>query len=244
MRALCVLCLVCLLGGCVKPADNLTVQPLDGPEFRAMAVTLRPQLTRKGVLDEEGAWYTPLISLAGMGFGNVKNAGQTLLDRLSPAFRFPGADPGLLPPTFRGMLTEQAKVTVAKHAFTVEQGLDRVYVSLLALTDWNQDGTDDWLVLCRVEPQSSPGNNRDYYLVLTDLHPAILTPRVLAVRDCVGGRCRVVETASDPALTPDSPAVELMQGQQDVTQPPSNVPGKTSRPPSTSPGLREQALDR
>lgn len=241
MRAVCLVCLACLLGGCLKPAGNLTVQAVDEPEFRAMTVALRPQLEQKGILDGEGAWYSSLISLAGMGFGGVKNAGQTLLDRLSPAFRFPGTDPTLLPSTFRGMLTEQAGVTVTKHSFTVEQGLDRLYVSLLALADWDQDGKDDWLALCRVEPQSSPGNRRDYYLVITDLTPPVLTPRVLAVRDCADGRCRVVETASDPSLTPDSPAVELMQGQQNVTQPPRK-PGEASPSPATHNGLREQAL--
>ena len=152
MRSIAVLCLACLLGGCFTPAGNLTVQPLDEPEFRTMAAALRPQLTGHGLLTDDGAWYAPVLSLTGMGFGSTKHAGTVLLDRLSPAFRFPGLDTALLPESFRGMLTDGAQVTVTDHSFTILQGVDKLYVSLLALTDWNRDGRDDWLVLCRVEP--------------------------------------------------------------------------------------------
>ena len=71
MRSIAVLCLACLLGGCFTPAGNLTVQPLDEPEFRTMAAALRPQLTGHGLLTDDGAWYAPVLSLAGMGFGST-----------------------------------------------------------------------------------------------------------------------------------------------------------------------------
>ena len=58
MRSIAVLCLACLLGGCFTPAGNLTVQPLDEPEFRTMAAALRPQLTGHGLLTDDGAWYS------------------------------------------------------------------------------------------------------------------------------------------------------------------------------------------
>ena len=58
MRSIAVLCLTCLLGGCFTPAGNLTVQPLDEPEFRTMAAALRPQLTGHGLLTDDGAWYS------------------------------------------------------------------------------------------------------------------------------------------------------------------------------------------
>lgn len=235
MRMPAVLCLACLLGGCVTPAGNLTVQPVDEFEFRTMTSSLRPQLTRKGLLTDDGAWYSPVLSLAGLGLGPTKNAGTVLLDRLSPAFRFPGADPSLLPASFRGMVTDEATVTVTDHAFTVLQGVDKLYVSLLAVTDWTHDGRDDWLVLCRVEPQHQKDTRRDYYLLIADPSAPVLTPRVLAVRDCVNGRCRVVETADDPDLAPDSPAVELLQGQQAVTQPPAAAPAKTAAGPTQTP---------
>lgn len=224
MRTVAVLCLVCLLGGCFTPAGNLTVQPLDEPEFRTMAAVLRPQMTRHGLLTDDGAWYAPVLSLAGMGFGASGHAGSILLDRLSPAFRFPGSDTSLLPGSFRGMLTDEARVTVTDHSFTVLQGVDKLYVSLLALTDWNRDGRKDWLVLCRVEPLNRTDTRRDYYLLIDNPAASVLTPKVLAVRDCVNGRCRVVDTADAPGLAPDSPAVELMQGQQDVTRPPTPAP--------------------
>lgn len=235
MRVFVVLCVAGLMGGCVTPAGNLTVQPLDKPEFRAMTAALRPQLIRKGLLTDDGAWYAPVLSRAGMGFGPAKNAGAVLLDRLSPAFRFPGAAPSLPFASFRDMLTDEATVTVTGHAFTVLQGVDRLHVSLLALTDWNRDGRDDWLVLCRVEPRNQKDTRRDYYLLIADPAAPVLVPQVLAVRDCVNGRCRVVETADAPGLAPDSPAVELMQGQQAVTQPPSDAPAESPDGPVQTP---------
>ena len=42
----------------------------------------------------------------------------------------------------------------------------------------------------------------------------------------------IAEAADAPGLTPDSPAVELMQGQQNVTQPPTSAPAETKRGPA------------
>lgn len=237
MRRIAALCLagvleVCLLGGCAVPDGNLTVQPLDEPEFRTMTTLLRPQLTRQGLLTEDGAWYEPVLSLAGMGLGSTGHAGAILFERLSPAFRFPGLAQELLPGSFRSMVTSEARVSVAAHSFTVLQGMDKVHVSLLALTDWTRDGRDDWLLLCRIEPQNQQGTRRDYYLLVDDPAASVLKPRVLAIRDCVSGRCRVVETADDPGLAPESPAVELMQGQQTITQPPASAPAEARRGPT------------
>ena len=208
------------------------MQPLDKPEFRAMTTLLRPQLTRQGLLTEDGAWYEPVLSLAGMGLGSTGRAGGILFERLSPAFRFPGLEQDLLPGSFRSMVTREARVSVTAHAFTVRQGVDKVHVSLLALTDWTRDGRDDWLILCRIEPQNQQGTRRDYDLLVDDPDAPILRPRVLAIRDCVSGRCRVVETADDPVLAPESPAVELMQGQQTITQPPASAPAGTGQGPT------------
>ncbi|MCH5276516.1 MAG: motor neuron and pancreas homeobox protein 1 [Desulfovibrionaceae bacterium] len=232
MRRIAVLCLACLLSGCVTPAGNLTVQALDKPEFRTMTSVLRPQLTRHGLLTEDGAWYEPVLSLAGLGLGSTAHAGATLFERLSPAFRFPGLAQDLLPGSFRGMVTGEAGVSVTAHAFTVLQGVDKVHVSLLALTDWTRDGRDDWLLLCRIEPQNQPGTRRDYYLLVDDPAAPVLKPRVLAIRDCVSGRCRIVETADDPGLAPESPAMELMQGQQTITQPPASAPAELRQGPT------------
>lgn len=236
MRRIAVLCLAgllgaCLLGGCFAPAGNLTVQALDEPEFRTMTTLLRPRLTSHGLLTEDGAWYEPVLSLAGMGLGSTRHAGAILFERLSPAFRFPDLTQDLLPGSFQGMVTREAKVSVTAHSFTVLQGVDKVHVSLLALTDWTRDGRDDWLVLCRIEPQHQQGTRRDYYLLVDDPGAPVLKPRVLAIRDCVSGRCRVVETADDPGLAPESPAVELMQGQQTVTRPPSSAPAEEKHGP-------------
>lgn len=222
MRLSCVmlLCVACLSGGCFQPSNSLLVKPLNDAEFRMMTQVIRPQLVQKGILDAEGAWYSPRVSFGRFGSRDVDNAGEILLQRLSPAFRFPGMDPAQLPATFRGLLTDEARVAVSDHSFTVNQGMDRIFVAVVAVTDWNRDGTQDWLVLCRIEPLSTPGAQRDYYLVLTDLNQPVLMAQVLAVRDCLNKRCQVFTSPSDSGLIEDTPAIELMQGQESVTHPP------------------------
>lgn len=237
--AVCCAGLLGLTGGCFRPAGNITVEPLDHEEFRVMRTVLRPQLERRGILDADGAWYSPLVSLTALGWGDARNAGEVLLQRLSPAFRFPGTDPSRLPASFQAMLSEDAEVTVSSTAFSVSQGLDRIGVSLIAEADWNRDGRKDWLVLCRIEPQGTPGGRRDYYLAVTDFSRPVLTPEVIAIRDCVGGRCEIVATAADPGLVPDLPVMEMLQGQQIVTRPPrpeadaAGRDGSDRRPGST-----------
>ncbi len=214
--------LLCLagLGGCA-PSGTVMVAPLDKAEFSVMADVLKPQFMAKGILDKDGAWYSKRFGGAPKG---VDDAGARLL-RLSPLFRFPDADPASFPPTLGGMLTADAKMTKGSSFFKVTQGIDTMTVALLALADWNGDGDPDWLILCRIEPQTLPGARRDYYLVVTEPERSVLKPAVLAVRDCVRGECRVMASASEPGLLTDSPVTDMLQGQHPVTEPPNrNAP--------------------
>ena len=60
------------------------------------------------------------------------------------------------------------------------QGADIVTVTLLAQTDWNDDGLNEWLLLCRVKPIIGKNNMRDYYLLVEKpgaVHPRAQAPR-------------------------------------------------------------------
>lgn len=227
------------LNGCVASSISATVEPVNDDEFRAMIKVLRPQMKKQGVIDAEGAWYSPMF-----GSSVPTDAGQVLLTRLSPAFRFPGMKAELLPSNFKGMLAASAEIKVSESSFSVKQGLDKIFVGLLAVTDWNHDGKNDWLVLCRIEPQSTPGGKREYYLAVTDLEKPIFVPQVIAIRDCVFGRCQVLGTVEEPGLVQDSAAAEIQQGQEAVTQAPKEpvltparakqTSGKISAPPRAS----------
>jgi hypothetical protein len=217
------------------------VDPLDRDEFNGMVRVLRPQLIQAGILDESGAWRSPAFSLSRLGFGGVRNGGETLLLRLSPAFRFPGLNPDQLPATFQGLLTPEARVDLTDTSFTILQGLDRIDTAIIALTDWNRDGTTDWILLCSIRPQSdradSSGPRRDYYLVLTDRAGPVFFPRLLAIRDSRDNVSQIFFSPDEEGLLVDSPAVELLEGQAAVTEPPASD-GKGGRP--SAPAAREE----
>ena len=44
---------------------------------------------------------------------------------------------------------------------TIEDGMNRVMLELVAVTDWNNDGVDDWLVLCRSGYSDTPRRFRE-----------------------------------------------------------------------------------
>lgn len=225
MRVLCIVfALMAGLSGCVPSSGSMMVEPVNDNEFRAMIKLLKPQMKKQGVIDAEGAWYSPMFMSS-----VPKDAGQTLLTRLSPAFRFPGMKAEQLPASFKGMIAASAELKVSDSSFSVKQGLDKIFVGLLAVTDWNRDGKDDWLVLCRIEPQSTPGGKREYYLVVTDLDKPIFMPQLIAIQDCVFGRCQVIGV-DDPGLVQDSAAAEIQQGQEAVTQAPKEPVTQAPRP--------------
>ncbi len=173
---------------------------------------MRPAMLERSLVNAQGDWYAPLISFP------PQNGGEILVDRLSPAFRFPDSH-GALPPTFRAMLTSDARVLVAGNKAIIKQGLSVVELDLVALADWNGDGGNDWLVSCRVSFEDAPRRYREYFLVVTRPNDPVLKPSVLLVRDHVYNRVTVVKDASGGELAETS-AVEFLQGQTTVTQQP------------------------
>lgn len=202
-----------LSAGCA-PQDCRMVEALNGGQFVAMSRAMRPVMLKKNMVDKNGDWYSPLFS------SRPSDAGKTLVDRLSPAFRFPDASVAV-PPTFRAMLTPDARVKLEDNKATIEQGMNRVLLELVAVTDWNNDGRDDWLVLCRSGYSDAPRRFREYYLVITDLRTPVLKPFVLMVLDHVYNRVTVRNNASGGELV-ESPAVEFLQGQTTMTQAPDS----------------------
>ena len=212
-RFLAALLCVGLLSACAPQGTRL-VDALDGTRFVDMSRAMRPAMMEKSIVDARGDWYAPVFSF------RPENAGAVLVDRLSPAFRFPGSRIAM-PPTFRAMLTSDAKVKVMDNKAVIEQGLSVVELSLVAVTDWNGDGKDDWLVYCRVSFVDTPRRYRDYFLAVTDLDKTALEPVVLLVRDHVYGKVSVVKDASAGELA-ETAAAEFLQGQTTVTQKPDS----------------------
>ncbi|MCQ2445024.1 MAG: hypothetical protein MJ061_06025 [Mailhella sp.] len=199
------------LSGCA-PIDSRLVDTLDASRFVDMSRAMRPAMVKKHIVDEKGDWYSPLIRTAPSG------AGKTLVDRLSPAFRFSG-DKLRLPSTFRAMLAPEAKVTYEDNRAVIVQGVSRIMLELVAVTDWNNDGKDDWLVACHVGYVDNPRRYREYFLTVTDLSEAVLVPRIQMIIDHVYGKAKVVEDSSAGEIV-DAAVVEFLPGQSTIVERP------------------------
>lgn len=203
--------ITCLCLAACAPQNSRMVDALNGGQFVAMSRAMRPVMLKKHMVDNNGDWYSPMLSL------RPQSAGKTLLERLSPAFRFPHAK---VAPTFRAMFSQNAKATLDKNRAVIEEGMMRIELELVAITDWNNDGTDDWLVVCRSGYIDSPRRFREYYLAIIDLKSPILKPYVLMVLDHVYNKVTVINDASLGELV-ESSAVEYMQGQTVLTHEPN-----------------------
>ena len=112
------------------------------------------------------------------------------------------------------------------YGFMLGQGADIVTVTLLAQTDWNDDGLNEWLLLCRVKPIIGKNNMRDYYLLVEKPGASILVPKLLAVYDCLSQSCKLFVDVDQKKLpyAPEEPTIEVTIGQKDVTLPPNAPP--------------------
>ncbi len=201
-----------MLAACA-PGGIRMVDAVDGNAFTTMSRAMHGEMLKRHLVDERGSWYSPVFS-----FGPFR-AGEKLVDRLSPRFRFPRAGVPV-PDTFRGMMGEDARLTLRGPVAVIEQGLSRVDLRLLAVADWNGDGKDDWLVRCRVGSVSEPKKFRDYYLAVLDRKRPVWEPKLLMVLDHVYGRVTPVGDPSRGALA-ESLSTDYLQGQATILEAPA-----------------------
>jgi hypothetical protein len=215
----------CVMSTIVATVSGDTVTVLDDSGFRSLAQRFKPALQAKRLLDGDGNWVEPLVSLTSA----PADAGNRLFRRLSPAFRFQRTDAAQAPATFTASRVEGDELAMSSRGFSLVQGTRRVSVSLIALADWNGDGKDDWIVRCAVRASQPPtdGFARDYYLVITNPDAALFRPQMIGVYDCHNQNC--VAYADGRNCPPEDLTVDLRAGQRIVTAPPAK-PGKDRKP--------------
>ncbi len=211
MRSFFAAVLLFALAGCAASGMRV-VNTVDSTGFQEMSRAMQEAMHARKIVDEDGRWMQRMFA-----FGPF-DAGNTMLDRLSPSFRFP--DAGMkLPATLRASLGEDAVVRTHGPSAVAEQGLFRMELDLLALTDWNGDGDDDWLISCRIFKSKKSRDFREYYLAVTDPKRPVWEAETLMILDHAGGRVRQVRRASEGVLA-ESSAMDYEQGQAQVVRDP------------------------
>ena len=197
------------------PQDMRLVETVDARQFVRLSRSMRPAMIQKQLVDEDGSWYSSRMSSL------PTNAGLVLVERLSPEFL---KSEDLDEDTFRASLKFGARVETEPFRARIQQDDRLVVLELVAVTDWNGDGQEDWIVRCRSGRSAEPQIYREYVMVLTELGASVIQPRLLLVQDSFYGKETVIEEPFYRELV-DSHVNEYLQGQTDVTQAPKGRQG-------------------
>jgi len=217
MQVVILLCILLALSACgLRP-----VRVVQKREFMSMCAQLRPEMQRRSLLDEQGAYLSSPLH----AFMLQKDYGETLFQHLSPLFRYDADNSMAAPKTFAESAASRRDVQIRDYGFTLKQGLDTVDVDLIAQSDWEGAGRKEWLLSCKVMFGGTPVS-RTYYLALQDLKAEdVLHARTLAVFECVAYDCELyLPGIGTSAYVPESPVIESMPGQRAVTSPPADPP--------------------
>ena len=201
-----------LLAACAPQGLHL-VDTRDDASFAAMYRAMKPAMLQKKMVGSDGSWYTPLVS------SGADNAGQCLVDRLSTEFLgTEWKDP--MDKVFRDLLSPQDALSVGPYSATLRMAGHSIKLQLTAVTDWNEDGKDDWLVTCLVTPKKAPHEPREYFLLIADTEASVLQAHVLMERQHIYSRVKVLyDNSLSRILAPVT--VEIEQGEADITQAPT-----------------------
>jgi hypothetical protein len=216
------ICLAALLAGCgVKP-----VTVIDENEFARLAQRMPKELQARRLLTDGGEWLSA-FSLAGYG-----EYGDTLFQRLSPSFMFGDSGHVYQGETFAATLLQKSRVRRRPNGFSINHPTQELDLNMVAILDWNDDGENEWLVSCLVEPKRG-GLTRTYYVLVPPPRDAgeRLGGTVAAVYECFGLACNlyvrdsrdITRTAANP-LAPPTEVQDLTPGLQTVTTPPGKKP--------------------
>lgn len=197
------------------PQNMRLVDTVDARQFVKLSRSIRPAMLQKQLVDEDGNWYSSRMASL------PTDAGRVLVESLSPEFL---KSEDFEEDTFRASLKFGARVETEPFRALIQQDDHLVILELIAVTDWNGDGQDDWIVRCRSGRAAEPQIYREYVMVLTELGSSVVQPRLLLVQDSFYGKDTLVEESFYRELV-DSRVNEYLQGQADITQAPKGRQG-------------------
>ncbi|HJA80092.1 hypothetical protein [uncultured Desulfovibrio sp.] len=218
-RSAALLICLCLLAGC----GARTVAVIDDKGFAEMSRRMPEEMRARKLLTKDGD-YLSRLDFESRPYGDI------LFATLSPDFLFDDTGGHVyFGETFRATRTPTSRVSLRENGFTLRHPTQTVTLSMLGVLDWDDDGTDEWLAACRVEPLRG-SRVRTYYILIPPPARAgqPLKASVAALYECYGLACTMYVNkalalhgeGNDPA-TPATPVQDSVPGLQQVTEPPS-----------------------
>ncbi len=229
------LCLAMLTACTTKPVHVIQAQ-----QFKLMAARMPQELIARKLISSNQNY-----TVATAPFTQIKY-GQALYDGLNPSFLI-GDVVSSAPSTFAQSLSPQEKVSIHATGFSIEAkapALDdkgkpaygaagrRIDVDMVAISDWDGNGQDDWIVTCRYI-KNYGAYPRIYYMVIprTPLAPASsmtsiakkLPATVIAIYEEAGpkGRMYLRESKAHDSKKNFGQAQDVVPGLKNITEPPS-----------------------
>lgn len=213
----------CLLSldGCASQ-DSRPVAVIEPVAFAHMSKRMGDELIARNILDSS-RYYTS-ASVPDIPYGDI------LFTRLAPDFLFNDRGAELTSSSFAGAVMPGTRVAKNKNGFRMRSFRQHIQVAMIAVTDWEGNGTPDWLVSCTLDPGNG-GRTREYYVVVpAPQGQERLRGRVIAVNECFGLAChfylneeeRCLPKAPAPKTATD--AEDMLPGLSTITTPPDSSP--------------------
>ncbi len=163
------------------------IRVYDNTRYQNIKPLLLADFTKHGIITEDLPSFNP-VGLINKEWGFF--TGKELYKKLTLSFRYPSVEESRHW-TFAGLESEYADTEMYSHGFIMEQGLERITVSLLGDLDWDKDGVLDWLVYCRFEEKASSDklakNNarkaREYFVIIRDRTAEYWQAEPFVIRD-------------------------------------------------------------
>ncbi len=236
---LCVFCLCILLVSCTgRQVDVIQTQ-----QFKLMADRMPNELIARDIIDSSRDY------LPAMWPGFSGEFGQILYERLSSNFLFDDKVETMGNLSFAQIVRKKPKensIQIRKHGFTVTNIKTiksrknynrierRIDVDMVAVTDWNGDGTSDWLVAGTLLRTRGAVPRIYYVVILNPPSTGMLNGSVVGVYEDLGVVGRLY--MRDSLVKSSSQVEDVVPGLKPITKAPEN------EKPSSS-NIKERELD-
>ncbi len=228
-------CMSCLLTGCA----TRPIVVVEKKAFLQMAHNMTGEMQARNLLDAAGNYIAPL------SFAGMQHYGNILFHHLSPSFmQQPDTVHDIyLGTSFAATLQPDSRVRHWDNGFSIDHATQKIVVNMTAIADWDNDGQDEWIVSCMVEPKRG-GRTRTYYVLVPSPRneKERLEGTLAAIYECFGLACslyvrdsKVVHRDAVDPLVPPTEVHDLLPGLETVTTPPD-------RTAPTCSGLEERSL--
>lgn len=159
----------------------------DNAIYQNIKTLLYADFTKHGIVTEEIPGFNP-INLFNLEWGAM--SGKNLYEKIALSFMYPSHEESKNW-TFKNFRHTKTKAKMYSHGFVLEQGLQKITLSLLGELHWNEDSISDWLIYCRVDEMQTKNkitkNNtrhaREYFLIISDRSGTYWQAKPFLIRD-------------------------------------------------------------